>query len=431
MSRILIHNGAVLGTGGWLDPGYVVVEDALIASVAAGEPPPEQIAAAETVIDARHMAVLPGFVNGHTHLSQTFMRGLAGGRPLLTWLKELIWPLQNAMTPDMLRVAAQLGLVENLRCGATEIVNHHKVAHTPAHTDNVLAAAQQIGLRFTLARSWADRGTNAESPNSIADDLARLFDQWRDDALICIANGPLVPWRCSAATLQRTHALAREQGSFTHIHVSETRDEVQMTLDESGLRPVAWLDSLGVLDADTQIVHSVWVTTEEIGLMAARSAVAVHCPVSNTVLGSGIAPLADLLRAGIRVRLGTDGPASNDTQDIVETMKQALCLARAVTTDPTVITPAQALALALDGRTLAPGASADLIAVNMHHARAVPVHDPASALALSSHGSDVDSVIVGGKLLMQAGRVRVIDEDALLDEAYSIVQHLRAAAGLD
>lgn len=431
MSRILVHNGTVLGADGWLDPGYVLVKGAVVEAVAAGNPTPQQVTSATTVIDARHMAVLPGFVNGHTHLSQTFMRGLAGGRPLLAWLKELIWPLQNAMTPDMLRVAALLGLVENLRCGVTDVVNHHKVAHTPAHTDNVLAAAEQIGLRFTLARSWADRGTNAESPDSIADDLARLFAQWAGSPGIQIANGPLVPWRCSAETLQHTHALARENGSFTHIHVSETRDEVQMTLDDTGLRPVAWLDSLGVLDTDTQIVHSVWVTADEIAQMAERGAKVVHCPVSNTVLGSGIAPLADLLRAGIRVRLGTDGPASNDTQDIVETMKQALCLARVVTRDPTTITPDKALALTLDGRTLTPGTPADLIAVNLDHARAVPVHDPASALALSTHGSDTDTVIVAGKLLMQAGRVLTIDEPALLDEARSVVQQLRAAAGLD
>jgi 5-methylthioadenosine/S-adenosylhomocysteine deaminase len=427
---ILIHNGAVLTAEGWLTPGYVTLNGGTIVQAAAGSPPPDMLAAAGSVIDARHMAVLPGLTNGHTHLSQTFMRGLAGGRPLLSWLKELIWPLQTALTPEVLRLAALLGLVENLRCGTTTLINHHKVAHTPAHTDAVLDAASGIGLRMTLARSWADRGTNAESPDSILDDLRRLFAHWDRHTHIRIANGPLVPWRCSGDTLQRTHALAQDHHAPTHIHVSETAEEVRMTQEETDLRPVAWLDALGILGTETHIVHSVWVDAAEIALMAARDALVVHCPVSNTVLGSGIAPLVDLQRAGVRLRLGTDGPASNDTQDTFETLKQALCLARAATLDPTVITPADVLAMALDGRVLASGDPADVILVNLNHSRAVPVHDPTAALALSTHGSDVDTVIVDGRVLMQGGHVAMLDEAALLDECRAAVHILRKQAGL-
>lgn len=422
---ILIRDGAILTPDGWLEPGYVVVDGPLIVRVGGGDPPAAVLTQAETVIDARHMAVLPGLVNGHTHLSQTFMRGLAADRPLLTWLKELIWPLQKAMTPETLHLAALLGLVENLRCGSTTVVNHHKVTYTPEHTDAVCAAAEQIGLRMVLVRSWADQGTDAESPARILADLERLFDRWQGAPFISVANGPLVPWRCSGDTLQHTHALAQRYGAFTHLHVSETREEVRMTLETTGRRPVAWLDSLGVLGPDVQIVHSVWVEPNEIALMAERAAMVVHCPVSNTVLGSGIAPLVDLLRSGIRVRLGTDGPASNDTQDLFETMKQALCLARATTTDPTAISPRTALALALDGRTLSTGAAADLILVNLHHARAVPVHDVTSALALATHGTDVDTVIVGGQMLMRDHKILVVDEVALLDECTEAVRYLR------
>lgn len=427
---IIIHDGAVLTATGWLDPGYVVIAGDAVESVGAGTPPADRLRQAHTVIDARHMAVLPGLVNGHTHLSQTFMRGLAAGRPLLAWLKELIWPLQQAMTPEILHLAALLGLVENLRCGATHVVNHHKVTGTAAHTDAVSRAAETVRLRLTIARSWADRGAYAETPDFILADLERLFHAWNGHSHISIANGPLVPWRCSGDMLRRTHELAQRYDAPTHIHVAETQSEVQMTLDETGLRPIEWLDSLGVLDAGAQIVHSVWVSPQEIELMAERGALVVHCPVSNTVLGSGIAPLADLRRAGLRLRLGTDGPASNDTQDIFETLKQALCLTRVATLDPEALSPEAALMLALDGRTLAAGVPADVTLVNLNHARAMPIHDVPATLALATHGSDVDTVIVGGEVLMRAGRVLALDEDALLCECRAAAQKLRQLAGL-
>lgn len=427
---ILIRDGAVLTPQGWLEPGYVTINGGQIGQVLAGDPPPAIVTSATEVISAKHMAVLPGFTNGHTHLSQTFMRGLAGGRPLLAWLKELIWPLQKALSTEILQLAALLGLVENLRCGATSVVNHHKVTTQPAHTDAVLEAAATVGLRLTLARAWADQGTNAETSASILADLERLFTRYQNHRHIQIANGPLVPWRCSAETLQSTFALAQSYAAPTHIHVSETAEEVQMTLGDTGLRPVEWLDSLGILDQKTHLVHSVWVDDSEIARIGARDALVVHCPVSNTVLGSGIAPLAPLLQAGVRIRLGTDGPASNDTQDIFETLKQAVCLARVVNHDPTILAPADALAMATDGHTLSGGANADVILVDLNHVRAVPVHDVSSALALATHGSDVDTVIVAGRILMRSKHVEVLDESALLDECRKAVRTLRDQAGL-
>jgi 5-methylthioadenosine/S-adenosylhomocysteine deaminase len=429
---ILIENGAVVtlnAEAAVYAPGYLLSEGDRIAALGAGQAPPEVRARAARVIDARHQAVLPGLTNAHTHLSQTFMRGLAAGRPLLSWLRDLIWPLQAAMTPEDMRLAATLGLVENLRCGVTHVVDHHKVTTSPAHTGAVCQAAQTVGVRLTLARSWADRGKNAEPPDSILADLERLFAQYPGaplaEGLVSIANGPLVPWRCSEKTLRQTHALAGRYGAPTHIHVSETREEVQMTVDESGLRPVAWLDRLGVLDERAQIVHAVWVEEPEIALLAARGAAVVHCPVSNAILGSGVAPLAALRRSGLRLRLGTDGAASNDTQDLFETLKWALGLARATSLDAANPTPTDVLAMAAAGHALQVGAEADIILVNLNHSRAVPVHDPASALALSTHGSDVDTVLVGGRVVMRAQRVEVVDEPALLEACRTAALALR------
>ena len=437
MNKILIHDGAILTADGWHQRGYVWIEGDSFTSVGPGAPPPSFVTQADTVIDARHCAVLPGLRNGHTHFSQTLMRGLAGGRPLLPWLKETIWPLQAALTPEDMRLAALLGLVENLRCGVTEVVDHHKITATPAHTDAVCEAAATLGLRVTVARAWADLGTGGESPDAILADLERLFARWARTTsghpCVRIANGPLALWRCSAGTLQRAHALAKQYDSFTHVHVAETRDEVAMSLEMYGLRPIAWLDEIGVLDGATQLVHAVWVDEAEIGLLAERGATVVHCPVSNAVLGSGIAPVAALLRAGIPLRLGSDGPASNDTQDMFETLKAAVSFARATAQDPTVLPPSQALSLATGNKGIQPGVPADCIVVNLDHVRAMPVHDITSALVLSTHGSDVRTVIVGGQILMKEGgerrRILGLDEAALLDAAREAVVRLTLKAG--
>lgn len=428
MSKIIVRDGTMLTASGWVE-GYLVVDGGQIVEIGAGTPPAEM--GADEVVSARHAAVLPGLVNGHTHLSQTFMRGLAGGRPLLRWLKERIWPIQQTMTPEQLHLAALLGLVENLRCGATQVVNHHKIIYSQEHTDRVLAAAQQVGLRFILARSWVDRGAHAESAGVILADLERLCAQWHQpEGMIQIANGPLATWRCSAETLRSAHALSRRYGSFTHIHVSESQDEVQASLDETGLRPVAWLDAIGVLDEFWQIVHAVWVDEAEMELLAGKGAMVVHCPVSNAVLASGVMPLAAMMRRGLRLRLGSDGPASNDTQDLWETIKAAVMFGRAIALEATAVAPEEALALALSAPALEVGQRADLIVVDLNHVRAAPVQDVPSALALCTHGSDVKSVMVAGRMLMKDKKVLVVDEEALLDECRKAILHLRTKAGL-
>ncbi|MFL7839314.1 MAG: amidohydrolase family protein [Candidatus Promineifilaceae bacterium] len=430
MASILVRNGAVLTADGWLEPAYVVVAGERILEVSPGSPPPETVDMAAEVIDATNCAVTPGLINAHTHLSQTFMRGLAEGRRLLTWLKELVWPLQEALTPDDMRLATLLGLVENLHGGVTQVVDHHKVTTTYAHTDVVCETALTTGLKVVIARAWTDVGANAEPVEDILEDLDRLLHRWQGNQRLQIANGPLALWRCSADTLRRTHEIAQSYNTFTHFHVAENKDELQMSLQETGRRPVSWLNEIGVLGSDTQLVHAVWVDNQEIDLLAEKEAPVIHCPVSNAVLGSGIAPLAAMLDKGVPVRLGTDGPASNDTQDLWETMKTAVQFGRATTFDATVLPPDSALNLIMTAPFLTAGAPADLILVNLNHPRAVPVHNVPSALMLCTHGSDVRTVIVDGKILLRDGRISSLDEDGLFEESRWAIKRLRERAGI-
>lgn len=427
---LLVQGGAVLSSEGWLSPGYLTVRGDKVEQVGKGTPPVELVHGARRTLGGPKYAVLPGLVNGHTHFSQTFMRGLAAGRPLLEWLNEIIWPLQNAMTAEDMHLAALLGFVENLLSGVTSVVDHHKVCMTPGHTEAVCEAAEEVGLRLVLARGWADRGTYAEAPRSILEDLENLFERHRGSRRVQIANGPLTPWRCSPELLQETHALAGRYAAPTHVHVSETQVEVRKTQDETGLRPVMWLDELGVLGKDTQVVHGVWVEPAEIERLAERGALLVHCPVSNAVLGSGIAPLISFSKAGVRIRLGTDGPASNDSEDMFETMKFGLCLARATSLDSMGLSPSEVLSWATDGRSLTPGAEADVILVNLDTPRVAPATDIASALVLSASAADVEAVMIGGEILVEDRRVKALDQGQLLEDCRRAASDLRSRVGL-
>jgi len=415
---------------GWLQDACLLVEEGMISAISTAPPPAEKIEATET-LSLRHCAVTPVWVNGHTHLSQTFMRGLAGGRPLLRWLKERIWPLQDTFTPETLELAALLGLAENIRSAVGIVVDHQKITSTPAHSEAVFRAAQQSGLRVWLARAWSDRGSVTESPAHILAEMEELMQRNKDSARVKFANGPLATWRCSAETLCASHQLARQYDTFTHIHVAETTDEVQFSLNEYRLRPIEWLAQIGVLDEATHIVHAVWVEEREVALLAERCAVVVHCPVSNAVLGSGIAPLAQMVKSGVHVRLGTDGPASNDTQDALETMKFALCLARAHQRNATLIPPHTAVRLAWDSPGLKVGQPADFAVLRLDGIWSAPVQDLDSALALCLRVADVESLVIGGQFILRENRLLTIDEAAVVREAQKAVGWLRQKAGLE
>jgi 5-methylthioadenosine/S-adenosylhomocysteine deaminase len=428
--KIIIKNANIFLPSGWLY-GSIWIEDGLIKSISSGIPESFVVEPSDELIDAKGMAVLPGLVNGHTHFSQTFMRGLAGGRPLLKWLRELIWPLQAEISVEEMQLAALLGLAENLRCGVTNVIDHHKITRSMEHTLAVQQAVESVGIRCTVARAWVNKGKNPENDQVILDELTQWFEKINSSEKVNFASGPLTPWRCSAELLQKTHQLAVKNGSFTHIHVSEIAEEVQMSMDEYQVRPVTWLDQIGVLDKNTQIVHAVWVDETEIELLASRDALIVHCPVSNAVLGSGIAPLRKLLNTGMKIRLGTDGPASNDTQDCFENMKMAICLARASQNDANNISCRDAISMATSSNELVQGAKADLIFVDLNNLHSAPVQDFDSALALCAKGDDVDTVMVAGEILMRDKKIVSIDEEVLIKECNQAVRSLRKRAGVD
>ena len=449
MLDLLLHGAAVVTVddGGTVhDPGWVYVRGNRVAEVAAGEPPPRRLSQAAEVIDASGCAVMPGMTNAHTHLFQAFFRGLADDKALLDWLRDCIWPAAVHLDAEIAGAAAMAGLVENLRGGATAVIDHQYIHVDEAINDAVCGAADELGVRFLLAHGWADRNYHpplvqtAEQAVARADAARRRWDGRHEDR-IRVELAPLIPWGCSDDAMRTTVSAARSWGRGTHIHCAETAVEVEMSLEERGLRHVRWLDSLGVLGPDVQLAHSVWLDDDEIELIAASGSVVVHCPVSNMYLASGVARVPEMLARGITVALASDGPGSNNRQDMFEVIKATVLLQKVHHLDPLLLQPDDVLRMACRGGAAAfgmPGAfgmvaegqRADLVVVTLDSPFVAPVHRVPSALVHNVTPRDVRDVVVDGRILLRDGELTVADEARIMAGANDAARRLFARAGI-
>lgn len=448
MSSILIENGSIVtvdDNNQVYKRGYVFIEDELITSVGAGDTP-AGYRKADKVIDASLMVVMPGMVNAHTHLFQTFIRGLADDKPLLEWLKAAIWPVSQAMTEEDAYTAAMLGMVENIRGGATSVIDHQYIHTEPSNDDGVCRAADESGLRFILARGWADQDYHPalmETQERIISETARLHKKWQleHEGRIRVEFGPLIPWGCTDETMRLTHEISQDWGTGTHIHVAETKTEVDMNLESRGSRHIEWLEEIGVLGPHFQLVHSVWLDEHEIDLIAKHNAIVVHCPIANMYLASGVAPVPEMLKRGITVALGSDGPGSNNSQDMMELLKTTALLHKANTLDAMVLLPQDVLQMACRGGSkafgmpdeigsLEVGKKADVTIVDLDTPMAMPVHSVQSALVYNASTRDVDTVIVDGRPVMENKEILFLDEKELLKKARQVCAGLFERAGV-
>jgi len=451
MRALLIRDGIILPCAGdtrtVLSPGYVFTRGERIAEIGAGQPPERLLSEAGEILSAGGCAVIPGLINAHTHLFQTFMRGLADDKPLLRWLEAAIWPGALAMTEEDFYLAALLGFVENLKCGATSVLSQHYVQTSTRNMDQVAEAARRSGVRARLARGYADRDPYhprfKETPETVIRETERLVKIWNQSqgGRVRVEFGPLIPWGCRGDTLQTIARLAGEWDVGVHIHLGETQPEVKMTLDETGVRPARWLHDLGVLDERWQLVHCVWLDDEEMDLIARAGSVIVHCPLSNMYLASGTPAVVEWRQRGIPTALATDGPGSNNSQDMLEVLKFTACLQKVGTLDATALLPEGVLEMAYRGGAhamglqgeigrLAPGALADMTIVNLRRPHVSPVYSPQSALVYNANGNDVEAVIVNGEVLVRGGRMVTLDEAGLIADCQRAAEAMWKRAGI-
>ena len=384
--------------------------------------------------------------NGHTHLFQTFFRGLADDKTLLDWLRECIWPGASHLDGELAHAAAMAGLIENLRGGATTVIDHQYIHVDGLIDDAVCRAADELGVRFLLAHGWADRNYHEPLMESAETAIARteiVRERWdgHDDDRIRVELAPLIPWGCSDEAMRATVAAARGWGRGTHIHCAETVGEVELSLEERGLRHVPWLEGLGALGPDVQLAHCVWLDDDELDLVAESGSVVVHCPVSNMYLASGVAPLIAMLDRGITVALASDGPGSNNRQDMFEVMKTAVLLQKVHHLDAVVLQPEAVLEMACRGGaaafgtpgrfgSIAEGQRADLLVVDLRSPFVMPVHRLPSALVFNAGPRDITDVVVDGRIRIRSGVVSGVDEAAVLARAEDAARELFRRAGV-
>ncbi len=458
MSTLLVHNANLMATFDdqrrELRNAGLFARDGFIEQVGPSNELPDS---ADEILDLSGHVLLPGLINTHHHFYQTLTRAVpaAQNANLFNWLKTL-YPIWARMTPAHVRISAQTALAELALSGCTTASDHLYIYPNGARLDDEIEAALEIGLRLQASRGSMSVGESdgglppdsvVEEEDAILAESRRLVESYHDaspGAMTQVVLAPCSPFSVSQDLMRETAALARHYGVQLHTHLAETQDEEQYTLETFGMRPVALMESLDWIGEDVWFAHSVHVNDAEIEQYAQTGCGVAHCPSSNMRLASGIAPLLKMLTAGVKVGLGVDGSASNDSSHLLAEARQAMLLARldaglrgaslSGEDVPPFMTARQALELgtrggaAVLGRddigTLEVGKCADFFAVNLEQlGYAGALHDPLAALVFCAP-VQADYTAVGGKLVVKAGQLTTLDLPVLIE------QHNQAARTL-
>ncbi len=423
---IIITGGTVITMAGPnIDNGAVAIEGHDIVAVGKASDIAKRFTA-KTTIDARGMAVLPGFVNAHTHAPMTLFRGIADDRDLMDWLNNYIFPAEaKNVSHEFVKWGTRLAAAEMIRSGTTTFADMYY------YESDVARETKAAGLRAVVGETMIDfpAPDNKTWDDAVAY-VRKFVKQWKGDRLITPALAPHAPFTVSREHLQQVRKLATELGAPILIHVSETKDELhQVAQRTNGMTPGAYLDSIGFLGDDVIAAHCVWLTPDEIQMFAARKVGVVHCPESNMMLASGVAPIIQMQRAGIDIGLGTDGPAgSNNNLDMVEEMASAARLQKITRMDPKALSAREVLGFATIGGaralnmsdkigSLEAGKRADIAIIDFNQPKTQPVYAVESAIVYAASGSSVVTTICDGKILMRDGKVLTVDVPATMAKA--------------
>jgi 5-methylthioadenosine/S-adenosylhomocysteine deaminase len=422
MPAVRLLPDLVLTPDGWRRDVAVAVTDGRIAWLGA----PAQREAGDVALSGR--ALLPGTVNAHCHAFQSLLRGLGDDLDFMGWRDRVLYPFSARLDRRALRVGAEFAFTEMLLHGVTTCVDFFYVHDAGnENAEAVIEAARAVGIRLVLARGMYDwEGAPAryrERPADAARRTRELIAAHRHDPTVTVQPAPHSPHGASPAMLRAGFEVAEAENTVFHIHVAEGRYEGERTLREHGATPVRYLDRLGVLGPRTIAVHCVWLDDEEIRLMGERRAAVAYCPSSNMFLGDGITRLPELLKAGVRVGLGSDGGCTNNRLSVFEEMRMASLLARVRLLDGAALdaatafrlgTASAASILGLETGTLAPGALADLVAVDLTHPSLHPPTDLVKSVVYALSPQAVTDVWVHGERVVQGGRLARTSQDDIL-----------------
>lgn len=423
MSKLLLKNIELLDTPNG-EANVIAVEDGKISYI--GKDLPDSFAADE-VIDGKGMLATAGMVNTHGHVSMTLLRSYADDMALMDWLENKIWPIEAKMNAKDIYWGAMLGIAEMLKSGTTCFADMY------CFMDDVARAVAETGIRANLSRGLI--GLAPDKDDKLAENT-QLVKDWQgyDNGRIRITYGPHAPYTCPVEYLQKVIEVAQANNAEIQMHLCETKGEVENCIKEHGVTPIKLMDQLGMFEQGTIAAHCVYLTEDDMDIMAAKNVRVAHNPQSNLKLASGIAPVARMLEKGICVGLGTDGASSNNNLDMLEECRAAAMLHKTTTLNPLAVPAAQAWDMATANGAkvlgfdelgkLGVGQQADIVLWNMHKPYWYPRHNKLSLLVYAANSSDADTVIVNGKVVLQNGSMTLFDEEKIYAEANLRAQKL-------
>ena len=419
------------------EDGAVVVRGDAIVAVGPRTALEAKYAAAQT-IDAKGALILPGFINGHTHVPMTLFRGLHDDVTLNEWLYKYIFPAEaKNVNQEFVRWGTRLAAAEQIRSGVTTFADMYYFE------DAVAEETKAAGMRGVLGETFIDfPAPDNKSEAEMLAYTARFLKKWQGDALIHAAVAPHSIYTCSQKTLQDSAALARQYHAPILIHTAEMKKEWDDSEKQNGMSPVQYLDKIGVLGPDVVSAHCIFVDEADRKTLAQRQVGCVHNPSSNMMIASGVAPVAELRAAGVAVGLGTDGPAgSNNDLDLMEEMDLAAKLAKITRMDPLALNAkavvematvegARALHMDKDIGSLEAGKKADLILISLNEPNAVPMYNVYAQLVYALKACDVQTVVIGGRVVMHDRKLLTVNEEEVLTKAREYKRAIAASLGM-
>ena len=414
-----------------IEDGAVAVRDFDIVEVgAAADLAPRYRSTAKEILDTSGRLIMPGLINTHTHGADSLFRGLIDDLPLEPWLERLWVVERQILSPETVGAGARLAYVEMIRGGTTTALDMFWYPEASAK------AAREVGFRVLTGPIWFD---STEIDGLTPDERSRrgveFMQEYRRDPLITPCVLPHGTYTVAPPQLERARDLAEEFGVLLSTHLSETAAEVARIQSQYGQRPPGHLDDLGMLGPRTILAHCVHLDAEEIDLLADRRTVVAHCPLSNLKLGSGVAPLDSLRRAGVRLGLGTDGPVSGNDLDMWLTLRLTAVLHKGVHQDPALITAREVAAMATRDAaealgkedeigSLEPGKRADLIVLDLERPHLTPMFDVYSHLVYAAGRDDVETVVIHGRTVMRDRTLTTLDEAGVMAEVRAIAAQI-------
>jgi 5-methylthioadenosine/S-adenosylhomocysteine deaminase len=389
-----------------------------------------------TVIKEEGSVILPGLINTHTHAAMVYFRGIADDLPLTDWLNKHIWPAENNwLSPEFISDAIELACLEMLKGGVTTYNDMYFYEDAAGRT------AKEIGMRAVLGVGILDfPSKSAATAEEYFANAESFIKDWKGDELITPCIAPHALYTCGPDSLRRARAMAEKYDIPLHIHLSETEWEVREVMSRYKKRPVEHLEALGFLGENVLAAHCIWVEDKEIELLAKRKVGVSHCMESNLKLASGFAPVASMLAEGVKVTFGTDGAASNNDLNIISEMSTTAKVHKALSNNPTVLDArtilcmatrwgAEALGLGDKVGSLEKGKMADIITINLNKPHLIPMYDVYSHIVYAAMASDVETVMVNGKLVVHKRKLQTAEESEILDKAKKWCLKIRGLSG--